>query len=352
MKVCRILLILLLLATASALVAQSVKGPKKDAGTNVPISTSTSSDSKPADKADSTPHASPLSIDVDLVNVDVVVTDRDGNPVTGLTKKDFKVFDDNVEQNLTMFAPTDSPLTMVLLLEFGDTFGYWFDDVVQPAAGFINSLRPDDWAALMAYDLRPEILVDFTKNKNELYDGLRRLQIPAYREICLYDAVWDTLDRLDNIDGKRAIFLLSTGLDTISKHSYPDLLKKAQASDTMIYPLSMGQEARMYFESMGSMSGERDITFATADNVLRSLAEASGGTAFYPKFQAEFPGIFQMVSTHLRNEYSLGFVPTNRKTDGKFHKLRVEVPPLDNHDGKKPIKLTVKHKQGYYAPKS
>ncbi len=225
-------------------------------------------------------------------------------------------------------------------------------NVVAPAAGFINALRPDDWGALVAYDIRPEILVDFTKNKNELYDGLRRLRIPAYRETCLYDAVWDTLDRLDGVDGKKAIFLLSTGLDTISKHSYPDLLKKAGGSDTMIYPVSMGQMARQFMESR--MSGMQSITFLQADNVLRSLAEATGGTAFYPKFQGEFPEIFQLVSAHLRDQYSLGFVPTNRKTDGKLHKLRVDVTPnpMDVLHNGKPIKLKVKHKQGYYAPKS
>jgi VWFA-related protein len=100
------------------------------------------------------------------------------------------------------------------------------------------------------------------------------------------------------------------------------------------------------------MGGLQSITFLQADNVLRSLAEATGGTAFYPKFQGEFPGIFEMVSAHLRDQYSLGFVPTNRKTDGKFHKLRVEVPAMDVLHNGKPIKFKVKHKQGYYAPRS
>jgi VWFA-related protein len=113
----------------------------------------------------------------------------------------------------------------------------------------------------------------------------------------------------------------------------------------------MGQSVRLYLESMG-MRGEDSITFLQADNVLRSFAELSGGTAFFPKFQGEFRSIFETVSAHLRNQYSLGFVPSNRKTDGKLHKIRVEVPPLDvNRDGK-PDKLKVKHKQGYYAPKT
>src|SRR5262245_50656653 len=237
-----------LVLMAAILFAQ---GPKKDVGNKVPLpNTPEPIDKKGPPQKDQLPRVDSLSIDVDLVNVDVVVTDPSGNPIGGLTKDHFKIFDDNVEQTVSNFSPTDAPLTIVLVLEFGESFGYWADDVVQPAAGFINSLRSDDWSALVAYDIRPEILTDFTKNKNELFDGLRRLRYPAYRETNLYDAVWDTLERLDNVDGKKAIFLVSTGLDSISKHSYPDLLKKAQASDTMIYPVSMGQRARLYLESL------------------------------------------------------------------------------------------------------
>jgi VWFA-related protein len=343
---------LVLVVTALIASVTLAQGPKKDIGNKVAIPDAPVPLDKAGPPQKDVPKVDTLSIDVDLVNVDVVVTDNSGNPISGLTKSNFKIFDDNVQQSITNFSPTDAPLTIVLLLEFGDTFGYMADDVVQPAAGFISSLRPDDWGALVAYDIRPEILTDFTKNKNDLFNGLRRLRVPAYRETCLYDAVWDTLQRMESLDGKKAIFLVSTGLDTISKHSYPDTLKKAQTGDTMIYSVSMGQSYRLYLESIGYLGPEGSITLLQADNVLRSFAELSGGTAFFPRFQGEFRSIFETVSAHLRNQYSLGFVPSNRKTDGKQHKLRVEVPPMDvNRDGK-PDKLKVKHKQGYYAPKS
>jgi VWFA-related protein len=340
---------LLVLVIAALLVAgiTMAQGPKKDIGKDVPLSPVSPPKST---KPDDLPQAA-LSIDVDVVSLDVVVTDQSGNPISGLEKKHFKVFDNDVEQTITNFSPTDSPLTVVVLAEFSNTFGYYYSDVVGPAAGFINSLRPDDWAALIAFDIRPEILTDFTKNKSELFEGLRRMQIPAYSETCLYDAVYDTLEKLDHVDGKKAIFLLSTGLDTnISKHTYGEALKKAESSDTMIYSVSMGQLARLYFESR--LSPLADITFLQADNVMRSLAEATGGTAWFPRFVGEYPSIYQMVGANLRNEYSIGFVPSVRKNDGKLHKLRVEVPPIDvNHDGK-PDKLKVRHKKGYYAPKS
>jgi VWFA-related protein len=340
-------LLTLLLVTALAAGLSMAQGPKRDVGNKVPLPPIP--EGRTADGAQGPPLA--LSIDVDLVNFDVVVTDNKDQPISGLEKHHFKIFDENVEQTITNFSPTEAPLTVVVLAEFSNTFGYYFDDVVGPAAGFINSLRPDDWAALVAFDIRPEILTDFTKNKNELFAGLNRMRIPAYSETCLYDAVYDTLERLENVDGKKAIFLLSTGLDTnISKHTYGEVLKKAEASDTVIYAVGMGQLARLYFESR--LSALDNITFLQADNVMRSLAEATGGKGFFPRFQGEYPGIYEQVAINLRNQYSLGFVPKVRKNDGKLHKLRVEVPSMDvNKDGKLD-KLKVRHKKGYYAPKS
>ena len=325
------------------------QGPKKDVGAKVPLPAVSTDDKDKKTDADR-PQTS-LSIDVDLVSLDVVVTDNNGNPISGLEKQHFKVFDDNIEQTITNFSPTEAPLTVVILAEFGDTFGYYYDDVVGPAAGFIQSMREDDWGALVAYDIRPEILTDFTKNKDELFDGLRRMRIPAYHETCLYDAVYDTLQRLDNVDGKKAIFLLSTGIDTFSKHTYGEALRRAETSDTMIYSISMGQLARLYMESQ--LAPENNIQFLQADNTLRSLAEATGGASFFPRFQGQYPSIYESVGANLRNQYSIGFIPKIRKTDGKLHKIRVEVPQtLDvNKDGK-PDKLKVRHKRGYYAPKT
>ena len=346
---------LLLVVLACALLAgmSAAQGPKKDVGAKVPLPPTDGRQGGPQIRTDQGPAGQlpgTLSIDVDLVNFDVVVTDNNGNPISGLQKEHFKVFDDNVEQTVTNFSSAEAPLTVVIVAEFGDTFGYYYDDVVGPAAGFINSLRPDDWAALIAFDIRPEILTDFTKNKNELFAGLNRMRIPAYRETSLYDAVYETLQRLDNVDGKKAIFLLATGIDTLSKKNYGEALRKAETSDTMIYSVGMGQLARLYFESR--LAPEDNIQFLQADNVMRSLAEATGGRAFFPRFVGEYPSIYESVSANLRNQYSVGFIPKVRKTDGKLHKLRVEVPPLDvNKDGK-PDKLKVRHKKGYYAPKT
>src|SRR5207244_8206773 len=142
-------------------------------------------------------------------------------------------------------------------------------------------------AAQIAFTILPVINTELTKDKNLLYAGKQRMRIPAYRETSLYDAVYDTLQRLDNVDGKKAVFLLATGLDTLSKHTYGEALRKAETSDTMIYAVGMGQLARLYMESR--LAPEDNITFLQADNVMRSMAEATGGKAFFPRFVGEYP---------------------------------------------------------------
>ena len=282
--------------------------------------------------------------------MDVVVADKNDTLIKGLEKRDFKVFDEGVEQTISSFSTSESPLTVVIMFEFSKTFAYYYDDVFVPIVGFTNSLQENDWAALVKFDLHTEILTDFTKNKNQLFQGLRDLRFATYYEVVLFDAIDEVLGRLEKIDGKKAIFVIATGFDTISKRTYGEVLKKAEASDTMIYAVSMGQLYRLYTENYRSPMNS--IEFVQADNHLRSLTEATGGQAFYPRFPAEYNDIYDNISKQLRNQYSIGFVPTNVKKDGKFHKLKVEVADLDlNKDGKKDG-LKARHKKGYYAPKS
>jgi VWFA-related protein len=335
----RISLFAIVLSLAGAVFL--AQGPRRDVGAGLPA---------PADLPPDAVKGKPLSIDVDVVAVDVVVADKNGTLIRGLEKGDFKIFDNGVEQTITNFSAVDSPLTVVIMFEFSKTFAYYYDNVFVPIVGFANSLQEDDWAALVKFDLHTEILSDFTKNKNLLFQGLSDLRFATYYEVVLFDAVDEVLDRLEKIDGKKAIFVIATGFDTISRHTYGEVLKKAEASDTMIYSVSMGQLYRLYTENQRGPFG--NIDFLQADNQLRSLSEATGGQAFYPRFPSEYTDIYDNISKQLRNQYSLGFVPRDLKHDGKFHKLKIEVPDLDlNKDGKKDG-LKARHKKGYYAPKS
>jgi VWFA-related protein len=287
---------------------------------------------------------------IQFVSFDVAVTDKDGNPIVGIEKRHFRVFENDVEQTITDFDVSAKPLAVVILVEFSDTIVYYYDNVVSPAAGFIRTLQPKDWIGLVTFDVRPEIVNDFTRDKNALFDSLQRLQMPFYRETSLYDAVHFVLEQMEEIEEKAAIFLLSSGVDTMSKHGYTETLKKAEASDTIIYSVGMGQFARTILDPY--MEPGAQITFLQADNVMRSLAEATGGLSFFPRFSGEYPGIYETVNADLRHRYTLGFVSTNPHVDGKLRKLKVEVVDTDvDHDGK-PDKLKVRHKKGYYAPNS
>ncbi len=338
----RITLVAVVLLLAGAIVF--AQGPRKDTGTKAPLP------DVPTAPKDAV-KGKPLSVDVDLVSFDLVVVDKNQSLIRGLEKKDFKIFDENVEQTITGFASTETPLTCVIMFEFTKFSVYASDNYFfAPMIGFGNSLREDDWAALVKFDLHTEILSDFTKNKNQLFSPIYDLRYATYRESVLFDALYDTMTRLEKIDGKKAIFLTATGFDTISKHTYGEILKKAEASDTVIYAVSIGQLYRLYTESQRSAMD--NIDFLQADNQLRSLAEGTGGEAFFPRFTNEYDDIYDKISKQLRTQYSLSFTPANLKKDGKFHKLRVEVSDLDlNKDGKKDG-LKARHKKGYYAPKS
>jgi VWFA-related protein len=334
-----------IIATGLLLVTTFVlaQGPNKDLGNNVPVTPG------PASSQSGPLGAGAISLDVNLVNLDVVVIDKNGNPIGGMEKKHFKIFDDNVEQTITNFTTVESPLTVVVLVEFTQ-FGLYISNIYQSIGGFIASLRDNDWAALVAYDIHPTLVTDFTKNKNLIYEGLKSLRNPTTSETGFFDAVYDTLQKLDKVDGKKAIFLMSTGLDSISRHTYSEALKKAQASDTMIYGISMTQLYRLYYGNR--MSQELNIELLAADNQLTQLSVATGGQTFLPRFDTEYPSIYEAMSHQLRNQYNLAFIPTNQKKDGKFHKLRVVVEDLDvNKDGK-PDGLKAHTRQGYYAPRS
>ena len=323
--------------------SSAAQGPRRDVGRNVPLpplpDAATEADVDVEDRF-------ALSIDIEVINVDVVVTDRNDNPISGLLKEDFRIFVDDEEQPVTNFSPTDTPLTVVILIEFGDTFTYYYDDVIGPSAGFVNSLREDDWAAIIKYDLRPEIVTDFTQNRNQLFAGLQSMQLPGFRETAFYDAVIFTLERMQNIEGKKAIFLLSSGLNTLSRRNYGDMLRMAESSDTLIYPVGMGVTYFMFNEDR--MDPMARMQMLQARNALQSLARATGGTYFFPRFPGEYRSIYETVSVHLRNQYSLGFVPQNLTEDDDLREIRIEVADIDVNSDGKPDELEVRHKKGFY----
>jgi VWFA-related protein len=322
--------------------SDTVIGPKKQA----PPKKKRISPKKPAgDKPDDN---FTLAVEIELVNLDVVVTDKRGNLIPNLTAKNFRLFEDKVEQKITNFSPTTAPLTIVILVEFANTLAFWYDDVVTPTAGFIQMLRPDDWAALVAYDLRPEILSDFTQDKRELYAGLNRMRIPGFSETNLFDALKDTLDRLEEVDGKKAVLLISTGVDTFSKITFDTMLKRVNNTNAVIYCIGMMQMMREYMDARGYLAPEDRLTYLQADNQLNTFSKRTGGKAWFPRFMGEYPNILQQVGIELRSQYSMGYQSTNPNKDGKFRKIKVEVV---DESGTLVKTVVARAKDGYQAPK-
>ncbi len=304
---------------------------------------------RPIEEAEDRPEGrATLRVEIEQIRVDVTVQDKKGNLIQGLNKGHFKVYENKVEQEITNFSPIEAPMTAVLVAEYSRLLPWtgFLEEVYYASHYFVRGMREGDFIAIIAYDIRPEILTDFTSNPAEALDALRRLNFPAFSESNMYDAVIDTLDRLEEVEGKTAVVLVSSGLDTFSKHNLDDLLRTAKKTNVVIYPVAVGGNVLARYEHRLPASTRMD--FYQAEATLKALARFTGGEAFFPRFLGAFPGIFETISALLRNQYSLSYVSSNPSKDGKFRKIKVEVNADVNGDGK-PDKLKVNHKEGYLA---
>jgi VWFA-related protein len=293
-----------------------------------------------------------LSTATNLVNVDVMVIDKDGNPLPNLNRKNFKIYDDGVPQTLSNFGTAEAPMTTCMVIEFSNKYWAFLYLALRYSYTYLQFIQPKDWTAVVSFDMKPQILTDFTQDRSQVRGALDTLRIPGFSEICVYDALSFTLDRMKDIKGRKAILLICTGFDTFSKLTYDQILKIVKSSDTVIYPISI-----LEFMTVRSPRGE-SIGALQARNALETIAKYSGGQAYFPRFEGELPGVFEQISGQLRLQYGLGFVPTNPAKDGKFHKLKVDVVddqgnPLQIVNPKgKVVKYRIVARDGYYAPKS
>ena len=301
-----------------------------------------------------------LRVDVPNVQVPVLVTTKDGQFIPGLHKENFKILEDGVPQNIATFTQqTDAPVTAVLLVEFSSRNYYFIYDAIRASYYFADSLKPSDWIAVIAYDMRPTILADFTQDKREVYGALGQLRIPGFSETNLFDALYDTLDRLDKIEGRKYVILVSSGVDTFSKINYDKILKKIQATPNVsIFSISTGEAYRQWIEThYGGHPefGAYNLNYLQADNEMNTFAKMTGGRWYHPRFEGEFPEIFRDIASDIRNQYVITYKPTNTKQDGTFRKLKVELQapdggPLTVKDQKgKNLKAVVVARDGYTA---
>jgi VWFA-related protein len=301
-----------------------------------------------------------IRVEVPLVNLDVLVTTKDGQTIPGLKKENFKILEDGTPQAISNFNQTEAPITAVLLVEFAST-NYTFEvEALRASYAFASTLKKDDWVAVISYDMKPQILADFTQDKGAVMAALNQLRMPGFSETNLFDATFDTLDRLDRIEGKKYIILVTTGIDTFSKLNLNQILKKIKSTkDVTIYPVSVGFVVREYCEvhhcNTRGIIPVNNMDYLQADNEMKTFASLTGGRAYFPRFQGELPEIFSQVGNDIRNQYSISYHPTNAKLDGTYRKLKVELVapdggPIKIRDQKgKDVKPVIYAREGYTA---
>jgi len=317
---------------------------------------------KPPKKIEGMPNFT-LRVNVPLVSIDVGVLSKQGMFIPGLRKENFRVLEDGVPQTVTGFNQTEAPITAVMLVEFSEGFYPLEYDSLYASSVFASTLKKEDWIALITYDIKPHILADFTQDKREIYEGLRSLRFAMSREANLFDALYETLDRLDEVEGRKYVMLISSGRDTFSKHTLDQIYKKVQgAKDTAIYSISTGAALREWAESHGATSQLCNITSFSCrtewlqyDNEMKTFAKMTGGKFYQPMFAGSFKDAFVDIAQTVRNQYTIAYRPTNPKQDGSFRKIKVELvgpdgTPLKMRDEKgKDVKYQIIARDGYSA---
>ena len=184
-----------------------------------------------------------ISVEVPVVTLDVVAATQHGDIITGLKKENFRVLEDGAPQTISSFAPTDAPITMVLLMEFSSRgiYEYFAYTAKYWAGALFPSLQQKDWVALVTFDMKSRVEVDFTQNKEEVIDAISHLYFPGFSESNVFDALLDTNERLKDIKGKKSIVLMATGVDTFSKHTLDQTMKELRQTDVTIFCVGLAR---------------------------------------------------------------------------------------------------------------
>ena len=341
-------------------------------------------------KIDKTQPPPSISIDTDLVNVETVVYNKKtGGLILGLQKDNFEVYEDGIKQDIENFAASDAPLTMVLILEYSKLvdllgsastqyFEYGRMEVLRPAMEFVRTfVKPKDYVSVVAYDMRPTPIIDFTDDPQKIAAAINLLlrNNPAFSESNLFDTmnfvlrggkgdsvVLDDNNNnsrtseyagLEEVNGRTCILLVASGMDTFSKINFDQARKIVENAGVPIYSIGIGNMfLKRYDQALDPMRvpfGIPDrLTLLQAQNTLRTFSESTGGKYFPVTFAGEIPAVLQSISALTRNQYSIGYAPSNTRREGKRRKIMVKVNLGDQID---PKLIVIQHRQSYSEPK-
>jgi Ca-activated chloride channel family protein len=285
---------------------------------------------KPGTEVDS---KDPITTNVDLINLNVTVTDIYGRFVAGLTKNAFSILDDKKPQEILHFSDDDSPVSVGILF---DVSGSMSGDKVRRArdalAHFIQTSHDRDEYFLIGFNSRAQLLMDRTRDGNAVLDKLTWVQTKS--NTALYDACYLGVERVQRgTHSKRALLLISDGQDNNSRYTFNELRRVLKESDVVVYAVGI-----LGGGDVGSALGME------GQGILDELSGVSGGKAFYPRSPAEMDDIFEQIALELRHQYSIAYKPNPFATDGKWHRIKVKV----NSPRGMP-RMFVRTKEGYYA---
>ncbi len=273
---------------------------------------------------------------VDVVSLNVTVSDLDGRFVTNLDQTNFQVYEDGVQQNVTFFTKTQLPIALAMLIDTSASMDENMAIAQEAAIGFSQRLRPEDLAEIIDFDSRVNILQTFTNDAVELEQAIQ--QTSAGGSTSLYNAIYISLRELSKAPLRRAdvrreaIIVLSDGEDTSSLVTFDEVLEQAKRSETAIYSIGLQSD-----------DSRSRVGFREADFVLRQLAQETGGRAFFPNEVDELPKIYQEISDELSSQYSVGYISGNPLRNGQWRRIVVRV---DRES------IEARAKQGYYASKN
>lgn len=331
-------------------------------------------------------------VEANIVSVDTVVYNKkSGQIISGLKKENFAIFENGVKQNVSSFATPESPITVSLVVEyskwsemFGSAAGRQFEpgtyEVIKPVAYFLSKFikPPHDYASVIAFDMRPTPITDFTNDPNRLNQTVNLLlrNRPAFRENNLFDAmkfallggVGDSVvlensekekavygGMIDVKSPRRAIILVASGIDTFSKTNYDQIRRIIQEAGVPIYIISTGNLFYKMYEHLlpatdGLTGMPGRLTFLQAQNAMNTFAKESGGMHYPMTFEGEVPGHLNSINALLRSQYSLAYDIAEKHEPGKKYKLevKVDVDGDGNFDDKG---FTVQHRPYYTTPK-
>ena len=271
---------------------------------------------------------------IDIVSLNVTVTDGSNHYVTDLAEKEFSVFEDGVKQNITFFSRRQQPIALSLLLDSSASMEQHIGTLQTAATNFIKKLKPNDIAQVIDFDSRVEIRQGFTGNQADLQTAIE--QTNAGGSTSLHNAIYIALKELRKVKAvseedvrRQALIVFSDGEDTSSLVSFEEVLDLAKRSETAIYAIALrGNDVQA--------KGFREAEF-----VMRTLAQETGGRAFFPARIEDLAGVYAQIADELASQYTLGYTSANQRRDGAWRRLVVQVSRAN---------ITPRTKKGYYAP--